>query len=58
MTRRLLDRERLEPRKPWLAGALLLVVGAFALLGTGHEVAAFTALIGAFLAVAIAKRTS
>ena len=58
MSRRALDAERMAPRKPWLAGSLLLLVGAFVLLGLGHEVAAFTALIGAFLAVAVAKRAS
>ena len=58
MSRRVLDPNRLAPRKPWLAGSLVLLVGAFVLLGMGHEVAAFTALIGAFLAVAVAKRAS
>jgi hypothetical protein len=43
-------------RRPWLAGSLVLVVGAFALFGTGHDFAAVTVLIGAFLAVAVAKR--
>jgi hypothetical protein len=43
-------------RKPWLAGSLVLVVGAFVLFGTGHDFAAMTAVIGAFLAVAVAKR--
>jgi hypothetical protein len=52
------DPERLAPRRPWLAGSLVLLVGAFVLLGTGHAIAAFTVLIAAFLAVAVAKRAS
>ncbi len=56
--RRVLPPDRLGPRKPWLAGSLLLVVAAFVLLGLGRPVAAFTALIAGFLSVAIAKQAS
>lgn len=54
--RRLRSGDALANRRPWLAGSLVLVVGAFALFVSGHDFAAFTVLIGAFLSVAVAKR--
>lgn len=56
--RRLLPGEQMAPRKPWLLGSLLLVAVAIGLFGTGHDFGALTALIGAFLAVAVAKRAA
>ncbi|HEU0129805.1 MAG TPA: hypothetical protein VFQ85_02300 [Mycobacteriales bacterium] len=56
MARRVIDRERRAVRGPWLAGSLVLLLGALVLFGTGHDFGALTALIGAFLAVAVAKR--
>jgi hypothetical protein len=54
--RRLRSGDALANRRPWLAGSLVLVVGAFALFVSGHDFAAVTVLIGAFLSVAVAKR--
>jgi hypothetical protein len=57
MSRRALPREAMSRRAPLLLLSLVLLLGAFVLLGTGKAVAGFTVLIGAFLAVAAAKRS-
>ena len=57
MSRRTLPREEMSRRAPLLLLSLLLLVGAFVLLGMGKPVPGFTLLIGAFLAVAAAKRS-
>jgi uncharacterized membrane protein len=54
--RRTLPPEEMARRRPFLAIGLVLVVAGFALFGLGKPVLAFTALIAAFLAVALAKR--
>jgi hypothetical protein len=54
--RRLRTGDSASARGPWLLGSLLLVAGAVVLFVTHHDVAAVTALIAAFLAVAVAKR--
>ncbi|MDQ1711355.1 MAG: hypothetical protein QOE45_805 [Frankiaceae bacterium] len=54
--RRVREGDAMANRRPWLAGALVLVVGAIALFVSGHDVAALTVLVGAFLTVAVAKR--
>jgi hypothetical protein len=54
--RRIREGDALANRRPWLAGSLVLVVGAIALFVTGHDFGALTVLIGAFLTVAVAKR--
>lgn len=56
MSRRLIPRDKLFPRSRLLGLALGLAVGAIMALGVGRPVLAFTLLIGAFLAVALAKR--
>lgn len=52
----MLPREEMSRRAPLLGLALLLMLAAFVLFGLGHAVAAMTAFVGAFLAVAFAKR--
>ena len=53
----MLPRDEMARRTPLLALSLVLLVAAFVLIGTGNAVLGFTLLIGAFLAVAFAKRT-
>jgi hypothetical protein len=54
--RRLLPQPALATRGPFLALSLVCLVLALVLFGTGHGVGAVTALIAAFLLVAVAKR--
>lgn len=57
MSRRVLPREEMSRRMPLLVLSLVLVVTSFVLIGTGNAVLGFTAFVGAFLAVAFAKRS-
>ena len=52
----MLPRDEMSRRGPMLALSLVLLLAAFVLLGTGNAVLGFTLMIGAFLAVALAKR--
>ncbi len=54
--RRTLPPEEMARRKPFLGLGLALVVLAFVLFGLGKPTLAFTALVAAFLAIALAKR--
>ena len=54
--RRLLPGDAMRSRAPFLLLGLVLFVAAFALFVAGHDVPALTALVGAFLMVAVAKR--
>lgn len=54
--RRTLPPEEMARRRPFLVVGLVLVVAAFVLFGIGKPTLAFTALVAAFLAVALAKR--
>jgi hypothetical protein len=56
MSRRLLPPQAMANRRPWLLGSLLLVAFAIGLFLAGNDWLAMTAMIGAFLAVAVAKR--
>ncbi len=56
MSRRMLPREEMARRGPLLVLSLVLMLAAFVLIGTGRAVLGFTLFIGAFLAVALAKR--
>ncbi len=56
--RRLLPWEALGARIPLLAFSVALLLFAIVLFGTGHDFGAMTAMIGAFLAVAAAKRAA
>jgi hypothetical protein len=52
----MLPREEMSRRAPLLGLALVLMLASFVLFGLGHGVLAMTLFIGAFLAVAAAKR--
>lgn len=56
MSRRVLPREEMSRRAPLLAISVVLLLTSFVLLGLGHVIPGFTVFIGAFLAVAAAKR--
>jgi hypothetical protein len=54
--RRLIPRAAYGARMPLLVLSVVLLVAAVVIFATGHDFGAMTALIGAFLAVAAAKR--